>query len=79
MPNDTNVDPASPFGAGPLDGHQITDIAAQLPESIAVLSDADAERHLAGIEEAIKQKRALGQVREALSMVLSLAKPFLPI
>ena len=73
------TDEINPFDKGPLDEHQVTDIEAQLAESIRVLPDADVEKILNDMEAAIKQKRSMGQLKQALQVALTVAKPFLGI
>lgn len=72
MEDEKNTDPPadSPFGAGRLDAHQVVEIR---PE-IQALSDAQAEKVLNELEAALKEKRAMGQIKQALQVGLDLGK-----
>jgi len=68
-----------PFGAMPIDNNDPTDIVAQIPETIKVLSEDETKKLLNDMEVAIKKARSMDQLKEGLAMVVELAKPFLPI
>jgi hypothetical protein len=64
--------PDSPFAPGELDAHQVT----QIDPVIAALPDAEAEKALDGLIEALKEKRSLKQFKEGLQAVANVAKKF---
>lgn len=68
-----------PFGPMPIDNNEPTDIVAQIPESIKVLSEAETDALLKQMEEAIKKARAMDQLKQGLAAVVDVAKKFAPI
>lgn len=70
---------ADKFGDMPIDNNEPTDIVAQIPESIKVLSEAETDALLKQMEEAIKKARAMDQLKQGLAAVVDVAKKFVPI
>lgn len=68
-----------PFGPMPIDNNDPTDIVAQIPESIKVLSEEETDKLLKQMEAAIKKARSLDQLKQGLSAVVDIAKKFAPI
>ena len=68
-----------PFGPMPIDNNDPTDIVAQIPEKIAVLSEAETDATLKEMEAAIAKARAMDQLKQGLAVVVDIAKKFAPI
>ena len=65
-----------PFGPMPIDNNEPTDIVAQIPETIKVLSEDEAKQILEEMKAAIAKGSA---VKEILGTIVAIAKPFLPL
>jgi len=68
-----------PFGAMPIDNNDPTDIVAQIPETIKVLSEDETKKLLNDMEEAIKNARSMDQLKQGLAAIIEIAKPLIPL